>query len=30
MITVKIDEGILLEILLDRVEFWTSDEAIEV
>lgn len=26
MITVKIDEDILLEILLDRVEYWTSDE----
>lgn len=26
MITVKIDENILLEILLDRVEYWTSDE----
>lgn len=28
MITVKIDECILLEMLLDRVEFWTSDKAI--
>lgn len=26
MITVKIDEDTLLEILLDRVEYWTSDE----
>lgn len=26
MITVRIDEDTLLEMLLDRVEFWTSDE----
>lgn len=26
MITVTIDEDTLLEILLDRVEYWTSDE----
>lgn len=26
MITVKIDEGTLLRMLLNRVEFWTSDE----
>lgn len=26
MVTVTIDEDTLLEILLDRVEFWTSDE----
>lgn len=26
MITAKIDEGILLELLMDRVEFWTEDE----
>lgn len=28
MITVKIDEGTLLEMLLDRVEYWTSDEEV--
>lgn len=28
MITVTIDEDILLEMLLDRVEFWTSDEVV--
>ena len=28
MITVKIDEDTLLEMLLDRVEFWTSDEPV--
>lgn len=26
MITARIDEDTLLEMLLDRVEFWTSDE----
>ena len=26
MITVKIDEDTLLTMLLDRVEYWTSDE----
>lgn len=26
MITIKIDEDKLLEMLLDRVEYWTSDE----
>lgn len=26
MITVKIDEDTFLEMLLDRVEYWTSDE----
>ncbi len=26
MITVKIDEDVLLEMLMDRVEFWTDDE----
>ena len=26
MITIKIDEDTLLEMLLDRVEYWTSDE----
>lgn len=26
MITVKIDEDTLLEMLLNRVEFWTKDE----
>lgn len=28
MITVTIDEATLLEMLLDRVEFWTSDESV--
>lgn len=28
MITVTIDEDTLLEMLLDRVEFWTSDESV--
>lgn len=28
MVTVKIDEGILVELLLDRVKFWTSDEIV--
>lgn len=28
MITVTIDEDTLLEMLLDRVEYWTSDENI--
>lgn len=28
MITVKIDEDILLEMLLDRVEYWISDKDI--
>lgn len=28
MITVKIDEDKLLEMLVDRLEFWTSDEDI--
>ena len=28
MVTVKIDEGILVEILMDRVEFWTSNNVI--
>lgn len=28
MITVTIDEDTLLEMLLDRVEYWTSDESI--
>lgn len=28
MITVKIDEDTLLEMLLDRLEFWTSDESV--
>lgn len=28
MVTVKIDEGILVKLLLDRVEFWTSDEVV--
>lgn len=27
MVTVTIDEGMLVELLLDRVEFWTSDRA---
>lgn len=26
MITVRVNEDTLLEMLLDRVEFWTSDE----
>jgi hypothetical protein len=26
MITIKVDEDTLLEMLLDRVQFWTSDE----
>ena len=26
MVTVTIDEDTLLELLLDRLEFWTSDE----
>lgn len=26
MITIKIDEDVLVKILLDRVRFWTSDE----
>ena len=26
MITIKIDEDKLLEMLVDRVEYWTSDE----
>lgn len=26
MVTVKVDEDTLLEMLIDRVEFWTSDE----
>ena len=26
MVTVTVDEDTLLEILLDRVEYWTSDE----
>ena len=26
MVTVTIDENTLLEMLLDRLEFWTSDE----
>jgi hypothetical protein len=29
MITVKIDEGLLVEILLNRVEFWTDDNRIQ-
>lgn len=28
MITVTIDEDTLLELLLDRVEYWTSDESV--
>ena len=28
MVTVTIDEGTLLEMLLDRLEFWTSDESV--
>lgn len=28
MVTIKIDESILLEMLLDRVEFWTSNETV--
>ena len=28
MITVKINEDTLLEMLLDRLEFWTSDESV--
>nr|DAH26754.1 MAG TPA: hypothetical protein [Caudoviricetes sp.] len=28
MVTVTIDENILLEMLLDRVEFWISDEVV--
>lgn len=28
MVTVTIDEGLLVELLLDRVEFWTSDEVV--
>lgn len=28
MITVKIDECILLNLLMDRVKFWTSDETV--
>ena len=26
MVTVTVDEDTLLEMLLDRLEFWTSDE----
>lgn len=28
MVTVEIDEDVLLEILLDRLEYWTSDESV--
>ena len=28
MVTVKVNENTLLEMLLDRLEFWTSDESI--
>lgn len=28
MVTVTIDEDTLLEMLLDRLEYWTSDESI--
>lgn len=28
MITIKINEDKLLEMLLDRLEFWTSDESV--
>ena len=28
MVTVTIDEDTLLKMLLDRVEFWTSDESV--
>ena len=28
MITIKIDEGKLLEMLVDRVKFWASDESV--
>ena len=28
MVTVTIDEDTLLEMLLDRLEFWTSDESV--
>ena len=28
MVTIQIDEDTLLEMLLDRVEFWTSDESV--
>ena len=28
MVTVTIDEDTLLEMLLDRLEFWTSDESL--
>lgn len=28
MITVAVDENTLLEMLLDRVEYWTSDEGV--
>ena len=28
MVTVTIDEDTLLEMLLDRVEYWTSDESV--
>lgn len=28
MVTVKIDENTLLETLLNRLEFWTSDESV--
>ena len=28
MVTITIDEDTLLEMLLDRLEFWTSDEAV--
>lgn len=26
MITIKIDEDVFLDMLMDRVEYWTSDE----
>lgn len=28
MVTVTVDEKTLLKMLLDRIEFWTSDEAV--
>ena len=28
MVTVTINEGTLLEMLLDRLEFWASDESV--
>ena len=28
MVTVTVDEDTLLEMLLDRLEFWTSDESV--